>query len=224
MNVGITLNGVVRDLIGTVEEIHPNWIDYYENFSGDTIVDISETDLFEIQPDRHIKEYIEVSYDKPHLLKLDEKEDLLNISQVFNFCDKDNYDKFLYEDLSFELFGKADLVSNDAMVNLNLLYSELVKLGHSVTIVSQERDNSKLGTFQFLSRNKFYCNNLKFLYNYSKVWDLYDIIITANPYILKTKPKGKQSIKVLTKYNTGVQSDIEVSDLKELLKLYQKTK
>ena len=52
---------------------------------------------------------------------------------------------------------------------------------------------------------------------YGKIWEYVDVLITADPEILNTKPNGKISIKVINHYNKNCQSDYTVIDLKEIL-------
>ena len=44
-----------------------------------------------------------------------------------------------------------------------------------------------------------------------------DVLITANPYTLESKPQGKVSIKVINDYNKNCESDYTIIDLKEIL-------
>jgi hypothetical protein len=48
-------------------------------------------------------------------------------------------------------------------------------------------------------------------------WDHVDILITADPKTLETKPNGKVSIKVINHYNKNSESDYTILDLKELI-------
>jgi hypothetical protein len=60
-------------------------------------------------------------------------------------------------------------------------------------------------------------NNIKFVRDYKNKWDHVDILITANPNTLKSKPQGKVSIKVINNYNKNCESDYTIIDLKEIL-------
>ena len=44
-----------------------------------------------------------------------------------------------------------------------------------------------------------------------------DVLITANPKTLDSKPQGKVSVKVINDYNKNSESDYTIIDLKELL-------
>ncbi|MCJ8336073.1 MAG: hypothetical protein MJH10_17850, partial [Epibacterium sp.] len=74
-----------------------------------------------------------------------------------------------------------------------------------------------------ISVNKLLPSNVKLLYNYSKVWQLYDVIITANPYILKKKNLENQkkiSIKIITDYNKDIKADYEFRNINEVLSMF----
>ena len=59
--------------------------------------------------------------------------------------------------------------------------------------------------------------SILFRCNYEKKWDYVDILITASPQTLDSKPDDKISIKVINHYNKDCNSDYTVIDLKELL-------
>jgi hypothetical protein len=46
-----------------------------------------------------------------------------------------------------------------------------------------------------------------------KKWDGIDVLITANPKALESKPEGKISIKVNASYNKNVSADYEIDSL-----------
>jgi hypothetical protein len=90
-------------------------------------------------------------------------------------------------------------------------------MGHTPIVISKELNNSKPATLFFLSKLSAKINNIIFIREYDKKWDHVDILITANPITLNTKPVGKVSIKVINKYNKNVKADYTIVDLKELL-------
>jgi hypothetical protein len=163
-------------------------------------MDLTDTPIDVTNPDDFVMKPLEVEDDRT-LLNLPESDDIEGMSKVCTFIDKADYKEFVYEDFAFQLFGKTNPSYPNAVHDLNVLYQMMVEMGHSVTIVSQERSSSIPATHLFLAQNNFRCNNTKFLYDYSQVWELYDLIITANPYIIKTKPKNKLCFKINSEYN-----------------------
>lgn len=137
------------------------------------------------------------------LVEVQESDDPMNLSKFLTFKDKQEFEEFLYQDQAFEIFSRAPLAYPQVMIDLDKLYQVLSKRNHNITIVSQERDRSKSATLLFLSQNQFRGNNIKFLYDYTNVWELYDLIITADPFIAKIKPEGKICLLVETEHNSG---------------------
>jgi hypothetical protein len=140
-------------------------------------------------------------------IEISDSEDPIGLTKMFKFKDHQEFVEFLYQDQAFEIFSRTPLTYSKAMFDLDELYSSLTKKGYTITIVSQERENSKPATLLFLAQNNFKGNNIKFLYDYSKIWELYDIIITADPYIIKTKPEKKICLKIVTEQNKEIKGD-----------------
>jgi hypothetical protein len=78
-------------------------------------------------------------------------------------------------------------------------------------------NNSKPATLFFLSKLSSKVNNIIFVRDYDKKWDHVDILITADPTTLESKPKEKISIKVINHYNKNCDSDYTIIDIKEIL-------
>jgi hypothetical protein len=78
-------------------------------------------------------------------------------------------------------------------------------------------NNSKPATLFFLSKLSSKVNNIIFVIDYDKKWEHVDILITADPTTLESKPKEKISIKVINHYNKNCDSDYTIIDIKEIL-------
>mgnify|MGYP003644991766 CR=1 FL=1 len=124
---------------------------------------------------------------------------------------------FMYVEAALEIFGHAGEVKLNAVEHLNQLHNLIEDMGHTPIIISKELNNSKPSTLFFLSKLSAKINNIVFIRDYDKKWDHVDILITANPTTLNTKPSGKISIKVIKEYNKDISSDYTIVDLKELL-------
>lgn len=229
LRIGITLNDTVRDFQNAFGDVYTHWMNSIETAkkSANELKHASTGDLSETSLNAGLDEFIinnvETEIERK-LLFLAEDVDLFNMSRRYIFEDEAEYQNFLYDDFAFQIFSRCNLMYSEAMNDLNSLYNELVSGGHNVTIVSQERNNSKQATLLFLSRNKFQCNNIKFLYNYSKIWELYDLIITANPYIIASKPKGKLCMKITNELNLDMDADKEFENLFDVLNFYKKNR
>ncbi len=167
----------------------------------------------------------EAVYDKYFPEELEEEEELperdinsLDLLDHFEFSGgTTELNKFMYVDAALEIFGHAGEVKLNSVEHLNQLHNLIEDLGHTPIVISKELNNSKPATLFFLSKLSTKINNIIFVRDYDKKWDHADILITANPETLKSKPTGKISIKVINEYNKDIDSDYTLVDLKELL-------
>lgn len=144
--------------------------------------------------------------------------DSLDLLEYFTFSGgTSELNKFMYVDAALEIFGHANEKKLNSVEHLNQLHNLLEDMGHTPIVISKELNNSKPATLFFLSKLSAKINNIIFIREYDKKWDHVDILITANPITLETKPVGKVSIKVINKYNKNVKADYTIVDLKELL-------
>jgi hypothetical protein len=189
MIVGITIDGVVRDFITKFESVYDK---YYPVEEGD-----------ETEEQEEIKERVI---------------DTLNLLEHFHFKDgEEELNKLLYVDASLEIFGHAGEVKLNSVEHLNQLHNIIEDMGHTPVVISKELNNSKPATLFFLSKLSTKVNNIIFVRDYDKKWDHVDVLITANPTTLNSKPNDKISIKVINHYNKNCDSDYTIVDIKELL-------
>jgi hypothetical protein len=189
MRVGITIDGVVRDFLNKFESVYDK---YYPN----------ELDT----SDEEISEPISRNIDS------------LNLLEHFDFKGGlEELNKFLYVDSSLEIFGHAGEVKLNSVEHLNQLHNIIEDMGHTPIVISKELNNSKPATLFFLSKLSAKVNNIIFVKDYVKKWDYVDVLITANPETLSSKPKDKISIKVINHYNKKCDSDYTIVDIKEIL-------
>ena len=167
----------------------------------------------------------ELVYDKYYPVELEEGEELperdittLNLLDHFEFTGgTEELNRFLYVDAALEIFGHAGETKLNSVERLNQLHNLIEDLGHTPIVISKELNNSKPSTLFFLSKLSSKVSNIIFVRDYKEKWDHVDILITANPKTLETKPNNKVSIKVINHYNKDCESDYTVIDLKELL-------
>ena len=189
MIVGITIDGVVRDFITKFESVYDK---YYPVEEGD-----------ETEEQEEIKERVI---------------DTLNLLEHFHFKEgEEELNKLLYVDASLEIFGHAGEVKLNSVEHLNQLHNIIEDMGHTPVVISKELNNSKPATLFFLSKLSAKVNNIIFVRDYDKKWDHVDVLITANPTTLNSKPNDKISIKVINHYNKNCDSDYTIVDIKELL-------
>tara|TARA_B100000575_G_C22894727_1_gene520478 strand:+ start:165 stop:788 length:624 start_codon:yes stop_codon:yes gene_type:complete len=187
MKIGITIDGVVRDFITKFELVYDK---YYP------VIDEETGENKEIE--RDIKD--------------------LDLLSHFEFTGgTKDLNKFMYVDASLEIFGHAGEVKLNSVEHLNQLHNMIEDMGHTPIIISKELNNSKPATLFFLSKLSCKVSTIKFVRDYKDKWKYVDVLITASPDTLLTKPSEKVSIKVINTYNKNCNSDYTIVDLKEIL-------
>jgi hypothetical protein len=211
--IGIEVNGVLRDTIEKFTQIYQkNLIDNNQNeFVGQTFkVDISGNTE-------------EITKVEPHNYEILSDVTSLDLTSHFSFKNQDELYSFMYEDYTMELFGHAPSTELNTFNLLNEIYYDL-RNDYDLTILSDEIGKSKPATLFFLS--KFGCLLEKIVF-YSEstkniIWDEIDILLTANPTLLLTKPVDKILIKFNTEYNKHIDSEYEINSLSEFKGVLEK--
>ena len=191
MRIGIELNGVLRDTLKKIQQEYEKW------YLNNPFRDENEEDDFKY----------EVISDLTSL-------DIMN---HLKFKNKDELYDFLYKEHTMEIFGHAGSVEPSGLVELNEFYLDLREF-HDIIVVSDEIGKSKPASLFFISKFGCLVETVKF-YSESTVnslWDSIDILLTANPKLLLNYPKNKMVIKFNTIYNEDIESDFNISSLKEL--------
>jgi len=191
MRIGIELNGVLRDTLKKIQQEYEKW------YLNNPFKEESDEDDF----------------------KYEVLSDLttLNISNHLKFRSEDELYDFLYKEHTMEIFGHAGSVEPSGLVELNEFYLDL-RESHDIIIVSDEIGKSKPASLFFISKFGCLVETVKF-YSESTInslWDSVDILLTANPKLLLDYPKNKMVIKFNTIYNEDIESDLNISSLKEL--------
>lgn len=189
MRVGITIDGVIRDFITKFESV-------YDKYNPLPLEEGEEESVE--TPERNIKS--------------------LDLLEYFDFSGgTKQLNEFMYVESSLEIFGHAGETKLNSVEHLNQLHNLIEDMGHTPIVISKELNNSKPATLFFLSKLSSKVNNIIFVRDFDKKWDHVDILITANPTTLDTKPQSKVSIKVINHYNKDCESDYTIIDLKELV-------
>ena len=142
----------------------------------------------------------------------------LDLLEYFDFSGgTKQLNEFMYVESSLEIFGHAGETKLNSVEHLNQLHNLIEDMGHTPIVISKELNNSKPATLFFLSKLSSKVNNIIFVRDFDKKWEHVDILITANPTTLDTKPRSKVSIKVINHYNKDCESDYTIIDLKELV-------
>lgn len=191
MKIGIEINGVLRDTLKKIQQEYEKW------FLNNPFKEENEEDDFEY----------EVLSDLTSL----------EISKHLKFRNEDELYDFLYKEHTMEIFGHAGSVEPSGLLDLNEFYLDM-RDNHDIIIVSDEIGKSKPASLFFISKFGCLVESVKF-YSESTInslWESVDILLTANPKLLLNHPQNKIIIKFNTTYNQDVESDFQISSLKEL--------
>jgi hypothetical protein len=191
MKIGIELNGVLRDTLKKIQQEYEKW------YLNNPFRDENEEDDFKYEVLSELT--------------------TLNISNHLKFRSEDELYDFLYKEHTMEIFGHAGSVEPSGLVELNEFYLDM-RESHDIIVVSDEIGKSKPASLFFISKFGCLVESVKF-YSESTInslWDSVDILLTANPKLLLNHPKNKIVIKFNTIYNEGIESNFNISSLKEL--------
>lgn len=211
MKIGVSIDGVLRDFLGQVKETH---LKYFPTEEGEKEIEINDYDLekWVTFPDEEVKQgemEFNPDFNEDDFLESEENTELVEVKN------KVTLDEFLYEKCTVEIFGYANESISSAVETLNQLIIDNPK--HEFILISREGGMAIPSTLFFLAKTKSSCSNIKFVKEYSKVWDYVDVMITDHPKILTTKPINKLSIVVDKKYNEDVkQSGTRIKTIKEI--------
>lgn len=210
--IGIEINGVLRDTIGKFSQL------YEKHLIDDKINESSVTYNIDVSGNTSINEE-EDTFEYGIINDVDS----LCLTNHFKFKSEEELHSFMYEDFSMQIFGHASSSETFTFNDLNEFYYKY-RDSNEILIVSDEIGKSKPASLFFLSKFGCLIEKIKFYSNQTinSMWDEVDILLTANPDYITNKPNGKVVIKFNTNYNKNVQSEYEISSLKELDDVIQK--
>ena len=146
-----------------------------------------------------------------------------NIQALFPFKTQGAYEKFVYEDYAYELFGACPTCElqlssafNDWVLNIvpNLDIEEPVEL---IMVSPFEYGLSVPSTYFFLSKIGCKVRKIFLPSDSADIWKTCDVLITANPDLLAMKPEGKISVKIEADYNAESVSDFTYHTMKKFV-------
>jgi hypothetical protein len=131
---------------------------------------------------------------------------------------KDVYNRFLYQDFLFEIFGSAPMMYKNMDVYVNK-FLEKYQDTADFSIMSVENKFSIPPTLFFLSKISTRFKNYHFYDKSMDMWNDVDMLITTDPTILKYgAPWGKKLIKITRPYNENIETGlIEVKQIADLI-------
>ena len=146
-----------------------------------------------------------------------------DLSVVFPFKSKNSYHNFIYNDYAFELYGKCGVCSRHLESELNTWTEQTIKdldIDEPIEIlfVSPKEYGLSIGnTYFFLSKIGTKIREVYFPIDSETIWDRCDVLITANPELLASKPSDKVSVKIKFDYNNDAKADYTFKDLSTFL-------
>ena len=197
MRIAFDINGVLRNTFGKAEQV-------YQKFYID---EISEED----------KEEFEYGLNLPVTS--------MNLIDHFKFPNEEDIMDFFYVDFTMNIFGHAGSVENSTFHTLNDIYYDL-RDENDLIIISNEIEKSKPATLFFLSKYGVLIEKVIFFSKVTQktIWKEFDILVTANPDLIKSKRKSKTIVKFKTTYNEDLEADYTIESLEELKDLYKELK
>lgn len=142
-----------------------------------------------------------------------------DLMEYFNFDTLDKLNSFIYLEAPLEIFGHAGLMHDGVMNSFNQFLSDIEFDGeHEIELVSREVNKAIPSTMFFLSKTGCRAEKIRFVKRYEDKWDNLDVLITANPKALESKPKDKISIKINAPYNKNTKADYELDSILDFFK------
>lgn len=146
-----------------------------------------------------------------------------DMQKVFPFKSDASYYNFIYNDYAFELYGKCGLCSRNLDSELNTWTEKTLKdidtdKEISVMFVSSKEYGLSIGnTYFFLSKTGTKIREVYLPTDSNTIWEKCDVLITANPDLLDSKPEKKVSIKITTDYNGESKGNYTYNSLSSFL-------
>lgn len=135
------------------------------------------------------------------------------------FNSDEQYERFVYVDYPFELYGKCPAVERNLSRDLNHwvqfdLYDKDVEVFFTSPM---EGDLTIQSSYFFLASIGSRIREVYFPVDSSTIWDKCDVLITANPRFFENKKDGKKIVKINKDYNTNLNADLNYDSLNDLI-------
>lgn len=141
-----------------------------------------------------------------------------DLKKHFDFESEKDINRFLYDEASLEIFGHADQMCENLMTKFNMFLVDIDdEEEHTIELVSREFLKSIPSTYFFLSKLGCRATNIRFVKQNEEEWGDVDVLITANPKALESKPKDKISIKIKAPYNQNSMADYELDSILDFI-------
>lgn len=145
-----------------------------------------------------------------------------DFSKHFLFPNEEQFINFMYLDFPMNICGHAPSVSANTFNVLSDIQKNTIKKKDKINVICNAVAKQRPASLFFFSKYGLEVNEILFYNKKSlkNMWTRHDVIVTANPDLLKIKPKNKISIKVNTTYNTEIESDYSIDSIEGFTSLY----
>lgn len=146
-----------------------------------------------------------------------------DLTALLPFKSQASYNNFVYNNYSFELFGKCPTCSQGLKQLLNDWTEKTLKdldIDEEIEVMfvsTMEYGTSIGNTYFFISSLGTKVREIYLPIDSYSIWDKCDVLITANPKLLGSKPDGKTTIKINTEYNKESESNYTFNSLESFL-------
>ena len=170
------------------------------------------------------KKTIDPSFD----IKYEDIDDF-NFINIFPFYDSNGnidsmaFNKFKYEDCSFEIYGRAEAMDRMLPPEFNLWTQNTMRnfddenIPEIILFSPFEMNLSIQSTLSFLARFGVRTRKIIFPIDSLKMWEECDVMITANPNLLDSKPEDKISFKIAAPYNKNAHGTYEFNSMLDII-------
>ena len=168
----------------------------------------------------NFEKYYKQGYD--HTFDYDNLELWTNeVQALYPFKNQGAYEKFVYEDYAYELFGHCPTCSlqlsaafNDWVTKTvpNIDCEEPIEI---IMVSPFEYGLSIASTYFFLSKIGCRVREVFMPSDSAEIWNKCDVLITANPQLLAMKPEGKVTVKIKQEYNENSEADFTYNSFKK---------
>lgn len=121
---------------------------------------------------------------------------------------EEKFKRFLYQDYLLEIHGTAPPLYKDLAKDLEKFFVTY-KDQFDIVIISKENWFTIPPTLFFLSKLMPRIKQFIFVDTDEEVWNKVDILITTDPELLASKPKGKSVVKLTRPYNGDSSAELE---------------
>lgn len=185
---------------------------------------------------RQFAKYYKIGYD--HSFEINEDDIWTNdVRVLFPFKSDKAFEQFAYENFAYDIYGACPTTTKKLSALFNNWMSNIVPDIDSeepieFMIVSPMEFNLSIpSTYFFISKFGARIREILLPVDSSEIWNKCDVLITANPQLLDTKPEGKVSVKIEAEYNKESNADLKyinmetfVLDEKNIEKIIKKMK